>query len=905
MNYYRKWSKAQCALIFLIALICTFVSTSQVNAEAEQNPNATVSISGPSTANHGQSATYTITYNSVASTGGVNYTPPSGFTVASTSPSNNSSSGSTRIWTFSASGSTGTITIVGQYDNSTCTAGDTTHSAQAFDTHTPANTVGDTQVTTLACPTATPGQTNTPTNTPTSTSTSTATATATATQTATATATPTPTVAPGAINGTVFNDLNANGAQDTGESGIGGVTITLDGTTTTTTGADGTYNFTNVAAGSHTVVETNLAQYADTTLNTQTVNVTAGGTSTVNFGDMQQGTISGSVINSNSGNGISGVSIRLLNQSSTQVGSPTTTNSTGVYSFTNVSTGVYTVEATDPANFVKVNENTYTINLNQTSSATANFFYQLTGTISGIVFNDGNRNGTQDGSEAGIQGIDVTLSDGSSTTTDANGYYQFNNVSASNTPYTVTVSITNDRQETTENPVSLSITGQSPSALADFGLASLSASGTGVVAGRICLDLNGDGTCDRENGIRVSIRLFFLGGRSADGGGQLEVLSDAEGNYVFENVPAGSYRLEAQPVDNTVNTTPLQVPVSVGDQQATSVDFGVASQTAVSGVVFNDTDGNGTQSEQETGSAGIQVTLMSGGAEVATTTTNVNGQYQFDNINANNSYNAVITVPEGFVATTAINQSIAPGSPANFALSATGTLSGVVYRDQNDNGTLDDTEVGLNGAVIEVSNGTTTLSAVTNGNGTYQFEGLAAGDYTVTETDPPGFVSTNNTFTVTIALNGSAFANFADRAAQRVGGIAFNDLNGNGSQDNGEPGFGGTTIELRDTNGNVIATTTTLASGDYEFLNVSNGEYTVVMTTPSGFKATTPAQASATVSDSSSPVLNFGLQLDAPPTALSQPSLNRIMPSAEPFWLALLLLGGVAGLAFYRMRRSR
>jgi hypothetical protein len=55
------------------------------------------------------------------------------------------------------------------------------------------------------------------------------------------------------ITGTVFNDLNSNGVQDPGESGIAGVTVFLDanndgvlqpGEMTATTGADGSYSFT-------------------------------------------------------------------------------------------------------------------------------------------------------------------------------------------------------------------------------------------------------------------------------------------------------------------------------------------------------------------------------------------------------------------------------------------------------------------------------------------------------------------------------------------------------------------------------------------------------------------------------------------------------------------------------------
>jgi len=60
------------------------------------------------------------------------------------------------------------------------------------------------------------------------------------------------------VSGYKFNDLNADGSWDDGEPGIEGWTIYLsDGTTTisTTTGADGSYSFTNLPAGTYKITE--------------------------------------------------------------------------------------------------------------------------------------------------------------------------------------------------------------------------------------------------------------------------------------------------------------------------------------------------------------------------------------------------------------------------------------------------------------------------------------------------------------------------------------------------------------------------------------------------------------------------------------------------------------------------
>lgn len=109
-------------------------------------------------------------------------------------------------------------------------------------TSTPTNTPTATATDALTnTPTDTP--TNTPVNTPTDTPTNTPTAIA----TFTATATPT-TFCTGVITGTVFNDLNANGRQNSREPGIPSVTVVLYTTTfvpvaSTVTGPDGVFLF--------------------------------------------------------------------------------------------------------------------------------------------------------------------------------------------------------------------------------------------------------------------------------------------------------------------------------------------------------------------------------------------------------------------------------------------------------------------------------------------------------------------------------------------------------------------------------------------------------------------------------------------------------------------------------------
>ena len=85
----------------------------------------------------------------------------------------------------------------------------------------------------------------------------------------------------------------------------------------------------------------------------------------------------------------------------------------------------------------------------------------------------------------------------------------------------------------------------------------------------------------------------------------------------------------------------------------------------------------------------------------------------------------------------------------------------------------------------------------------------------------------------------------------RIGDFVWNDLNANGVQNSGEPGLANVTVQLKNSAGTVIQTTTTDASGFYQFTFLPAGSYTVVVTAPSGFVATTStAPGSTTANDS-------------------------------------------------------
>ena len=69
-----------------------------------------------------------------------------------------------------------------------------------------------------------------------------------------------------------------------------------------------------------------------------------------------------------------------------------------------------------------------------------------------------------------------------------------------------------------------------------------------------------------------------------------------------------------------------------------------------------------------------------------------------------------------------------------------------------------------------------------------------------------------------------------------LGDYVWEDLNGNGIQDDGDTGVEGVTVNLKDEAGNVIATTNTDADGAYSFEDLDPGTYSVQFEIPDDYE---------------------------------------------------------------------
>lgn len=641
------------------------------------------------------------------------------------------------------------------------------------------------------------------------------------------------------LAGFVYVDLNGDGVRDLGEPGIAGVSLTVTNiatsvATTTTTDVSGAYQVNNLSAGSYSIVETQPTDYLD--------------------------------------------------------GAETVGSLGGVLSGTD-----------------KID----TIPLGVASMGTGYNFGELAAKLAGRVYIDSNKNGTSDAGEAGIAGVTLTLSGidnhgnpvNAVVISDSNGQYVFTGLPPSDgSGYTVTETQPGAYADGAEKVGNLGGTAGAVGTSVISGIpVTAGANGSaydfgelaGGISGVVFVDANNDGVQNAgETGIAgVSV---LLTGADIDGKPvNLTVLTGSDGGYVFANLAkagvAGYTITETQPatyldgkavrglVDGsicsscdvaTVNRTSTIAfdPASI----YTGFNFPELKGAALAGSVYDDINRNNVLDAGES-LAAITITLTGvddlGQSVTATTTTAADGSYRFDTLRPG-TYIVTETQPAdlGDIGTQVGNKggtsdinaisaivlsSASVGTGYDF-LDRGGKLQGVVFVDRNGNGVQDAGEVGIAGVTVSLS-GSASQTLVTDANGRYQFNGLRAGTYVITETQPAayqdggvkvgdqgGTAGTNTTTAITLpaGIDGSGY-DFPELLGSSLRGQVYRDLDNNGVVGGtGETGIGGVTVTLTGTDDqghSVTGSVVSDAAGNYEFNDLRPGKYDVVETQPNDY----------------------------------------------------------------------
>jgi uncharacterized repeat protein (TIGR01451 family) len=185
----------------------------------------------------------------------------------------------------------------------------------------------------------------------------------------------------------------------------------------------------------------------------------------------------------------------------------------------------------------------------------------------------------------------------------------------------------------------------------------------------------------------------------------------------------------------------------------------------------------------------------------------------------------------------------------------TGSLGDTVYNDTNGNGVQDAGEPGISGIRVNlIGAGPDGLfgtpddiigSTNTGANGIYSFPALTGGNYRVTVNNPaPATLTATQTQPNAIALGNNQNIDTVDFGFTgqqgSIGDTVYNDTNGNSTQDTGERGIGGVTVNLVGagpdgqfgTADDFTRTTDTDSNGRYSFSGLPAGNYRVTVNNP-------------------------------------------------------------------------
>ncbi|HUY36422.1 MAG TPA: SdrD B-like domain-containing protein [Pirellulales bacterium] len=757
---------------------------------------------------------------------------------------------------------------------------------------------------------------------------------------------------PVSISGTVRVPPSGDCATDPTAPPLAGVTVQLlDGQgnllQTTTTAADGTYRFTNLRPGQYTVHELLPTGYYAVDADLGNVNGAHDGTASdlqttsnivltsgqngvhYDFCVQQPVSISGTVRVPPSGDcttdptapPLAGVTVQLLDSQGNLL-QTTTTAADGTYHFTNLRAGQYTVHELLPTGYYAVDADLGKVNGTSDGAATDlqttsnivltsaqngvqyDFCLQQPVSISGTVRVPPSGDCTTDPTAPPLAGVTVQLLDGQgnllqTTTTAADGTYHFTNLrpgqyTVHELPPTGYYAVDADLGNVNGTPDGTASDLQTTANIA------LTSAQNGVhydfclqqpvsISGTVRVPPSGDCTTDpTAPGLGgVSVELL-----DSQGNVLQTTTTAADGTYHFTNLrpghytvhellPASYYAVDADlgNVDGTSDgaATDLQTTSNIvltSGQSGVQYDFCVQQPVSISGTVRVPPSGDCTTDPTAPPLAGVTVQLLDGqGNLLQTTITAADGTYHFTNLRAG-QYTVHELPPTGYYAvdadlgnvngtsdgtasdlqTTAniVLTSGQNGVQYDFCLQQPVNISGTIRVPPTGDCTTDPTAPVLGGVGVQLldSQGNVLQTTTTAADGTYGFTNLRAGRYTVHELPPAGYYAVDDHVgsqggtavdiqtIANITLNSGAAGVHYDFCIQQpvsISGIVKNAIYGDCLTTPSDPPVSGVTVQLLDSQGNVIGTTTTNAAGVYTFGNLKPGTYGVHELPPPGY----------------------------------------------------------------------
>ena len=387
------------------------------------------------------------------------------------------------------------------------------------------------------------------------------------------------------------------------------------------------------------------------------------------------------------------------------------------------------------------------------------------------------------------------------------------------------------------------------------------------LSGKVYYDANESSSFDNGEDPFKDITVELVG---ADGSVVATTKTDADGNYSFTGLDAGTYTVKVTKAGELAELTQTEDPDGTKDNASgaialnadnpvrENINFGYIKKHAISGTVYLDQNRDKMKDTGDIDLSGVTVNLLGkDGNVVGTTTTDKDGNYSFTGLN-DGTYTVQVDKtgsladkeqtedPSGKADSRSQAITFTRTDPdvinVNFGYADDYSIHGLVYRDGDRNETHGATEKGYANQTVELrdKDGKVVATTTTDANGAYSFEKLPAGDYTVKvvkdgaltdldQTEDPD--STKDSTSGVISLGNDhrteTDVNFGYIANNSINGTIYRDGDRDGKKGDTEGRYSGVTVQLLDKDGKVIGTTTTDKDGKYSFEHLPDGTYSV------------------------------------------------------------------------------
>lgn len=423
-----------------------------------------------------------------------------------------------------------------------------------------------------------------------------------------------------------------------------------------------------------------------------------------------------------------------------------------------------------------------------------------------------------------------------------------------------------------------------------------------TIEGNYFEDMDTDGVYDEDLDNLLSgydVNLIDSDGNVVD-----TVQTNSSGHYLFADVVPGYYQVQFDNSEfdaisklGTANTSlandltqdgmTAQGRYTSGNTYSVENDGAVYNYASLEGYAYEDDNNNGLFDAGETGLRSKVTVYDNSGNAIKSAYSNHNGYYEFTDLipgkyyvsfeAPDSSYHPANSGDNSLGIASEINNSYTTPKQSLYSsqrntvdfdggMYRLGSISGQVFWDANEDLDVNGYDFGIWDVTVSLyraqdlkSKATPTpiATTVTDSEGNYVFENLVPGDYVV-KVDPsyfgyfedmPGDYQVKDTgHTELFTVVSGTVRTSVDAAITRglginyIGDYVWEDVDGDGKQETSEPAYANATVNLIDSDGNVIDTTTTDENGYYDFF-ANSGEYKVEFVVADDYHFTKTANA--------------------------------------------------------------